>query len=784
MKVAGASSVEEGVLDSDGDGIIFGDSCERRVFLPSSNEQKVAVADNDHGANQRAPATDPLYALGLFPSSPYAALLDSSPVPGRPEAMILDGIDCVVDGRRARVTVTLRPSKASVLVFEQAEALRATRRDNDTARKRVAHWGARCRVDAKAAARVRGEQFRLRCKTRTERRQKAAEVAAAASVAESSIVQLKVALKDARRATVARATALADALGVNPPRTLLARCVHNEHRDMLNRDLTAGGCIYGGSSEAVTAVAQGSGKGEGSPQRRRPRSPSQSPSAARPRARAGATNPGDRPPSPPPGLGSSGLARGMGWNREWCRLVDTWCRNASARFRSRCAGQVVGSARRLHWLAGSGRAARVRGGGPGGYIVGNWRGSANRDRLAPSETVGAEGWAALAAFGDVADLLEIVGSTGELVVSAEVEVELDSSGPRPQLGGAMDAHDEVMGTRGAGVLESEGSESRAAPLPIRRQNRIVSDEKDLLPLSAGKNEDDTTGFPVARDDSGDMVPLRETAGNSQDGKAVVAIDEERDERQRITRNSRSLNGSETDALNQYDLPQLNNDAGVRPTCQAAPIPGRSITFAEAAAAESTVPQSKERHRSSSTSASTERVFPTINEEAETDVESCSDSEDDEHGGEEDEISNPERGPSPHNSLEGADQSDATDVPAADKAEPADDGESGRETNGPECAAAVATPKMPAVPARARIVLGPSTIEEALTVAPLSAFVLQAARRAQQTPALGGVHHAHGNLCSSSFDNSGALTFSASPRKNAAEKGDGAGLSAGPRSGFG
>lgn len=141
----------------------------------------------------------------------------------------------------------------------KAEALRATHRDHDIARKRVAHWGARCvcwgplqrqgesrqreinhvlgwqplkhissamyvaqhrclarylrfkmvlsgilrpslkipskpgapphlrsphfpprtrrcRVDAELAVRVRGELFRLRCKTRTERRRKAADV--------------------------------------------------------------------------------------------------------------------------------------------------------------------------------------------------------------------------------------------------------------------------------------------------------------------------------------------------------------------------------------------------------------------------------------------------------------------------------------------------------------------------------------------------------------------------------------------------------------------------------
>lgn len=33
--------------------------------------------------------------------------------------MILDGLECEIDGRMAKVTVTLRPSKASTLVFKQ-----------------------------------------------------------------------------------------------------------------------------------------------------------------------------------------------------------------------------------------------------------------------------------------------------------------------------------------------------------------------------------------------------------------------------------------------------------------------------------------------------------------------------------------------------------------------------------------------------------------------------------------------------------------------------------------
>ena len=82
MKTAKASSIDEGVGESDEDGVLFGDSCDRRVFFPGSNKQNAAVAGDVHGAQQRAPATDPLYALGLFPSSPYTALRESAPGPG------------------------------------------------------------------------------------------------------------------------------------------------------------------------------------------------------------------------------------------------------------------------------------------------------------------------------------------------------------------------------------------------------------------------------------------------------------------------------------------------------------------------------------------------------------------------------------------------------------------------------------------------------------------------------------------------------------------------------
>lgn len=71
--------------DGDGgsdDGILFGDSCERRIFFPGSNKRNTAVAENVRGSHHRAAAgTDPLSALGLFPTSPYVVLRQNAPLP-------------------------------------------------------------------------------------------------------------------------------------------------------------------------------------------------------------------------------------------------------------------------------------------------------------------------------------------------------------------------------------------------------------------------------------------------------------------------------------------------------------------------------------------------------------------------------------------------------------------------------------------------------------------------------------------------------------------------------
>lgn len=554
------------------------------------------------------------------------------------------------------------------------------------------------------------------------------QVAAAKSLAEESIAQLRAALKDARHAAVARAMALADALGVNPPKTLLARRVCNEHRERLSvRDVTAGGCTYCssqvgalprpaadrrkvdamatavpevGASPMKQGVRARSGEGvhhrqlpadavrRGSPERPLrssspkpesgtacsrgspalavgPDAPKTTVGQGSPRtqptsaARARARNLGNRPLSPPLGGGS-----GLGWNREWCRLVDAWCRNASARFRSRFAGEVVRSARRLHWLAGSGRDPSVRGKDSTG-------GSRAVDRSTPSETVGAAGWTALVAFAGVADLLEIMGSTAELVISIEV----DFSGKLQQSKGKVAVQDEETEARGS----------------------------DMFSRKTGNFEDDT-----------------------------AALAEESEEQMHL-RSSMDSDG----ANRRRGLLPLKKDNGVsaiRLAAPAVPIPQPSTGLV--GATESVVFLAKDHHRP----VPSPSELVAIKEEGDTDVESPS--EDGEEEGE-DEGSNAEREPSPHGSLTVADQGDAVSM-AASKAEAADD-KADSKIDGGGCAGDVAAPKIPRV--SARIILGPSTIEESLATSPLSAFVLQAARRAQYAyktmSAPDSIHHAGG-----------------------------------------
>lgn len=66
----------------DDDGIVFGDRCERRVFVPGSSSRNVAVASNLHGSKERRTAAgkDPLHALGLVSPSPYPILRKNTTV--------------------------------------------------------------------------------------------------------------------------------------------------------------------------------------------------------------------------------------------------------------------------------------------------------------------------------------------------------------------------------------------------------------------------------------------------------------------------------------------------------------------------------------------------------------------------------------------------------------------------------------------------------------------------------------------------------------------------------
>lgn len=70
----------EGASWEEDDGVLFGSRCNKRVFFPGPNSQTAVVASDVFGAHQRAPAKDPLSALGLFPSSPYAILRKNAPL--------------------------------------------------------------------------------------------------------------------------------------------------------------------------------------------------------------------------------------------------------------------------------------------------------------------------------------------------------------------------------------------------------------------------------------------------------------------------------------------------------------------------------------------------------------------------------------------------------------------------------------------------------------------------------------------------------------------------------
>lgn len=83
------------------DGVLFGETCERLVYFPGSNNHCAAAAVDAHGALRVAP-TDPLSALGLFPVSPYGDLKRSAWVPVAKE-----------DGARRRSKSSDKPRQRS-----------------------------------------------------------------------------------------------------------------------------------------------------------------------------------------------------------------------------------------------------------------------------------------------------------------------------------------------------------------------------------------------------------------------------------------------------------------------------------------------------------------------------------------------------------------------------------------------------------------------------------------------------------------------------------------------
>lgn len=283
------------------------------------------------------------------------------------------------------------------------------------------------------------------------------EVSNAKAVTEASIAQLRTALTCARRTTVARAMALAGACRVEPPRALLARRVNNEHREKLmgRGEIDEYVEVQSGATSAQ-AVAAGEGVGRlqvangnlGTLHSR----PLKSELAG---CRSGASNTTPTSASHPTVVadvdahsrGASVAAVGKGWNREWSRSVDAWCRKTCARFREKFAEDAVRSARRLLWLA--------RGGGGGAEF---FRG--NRSRRC---NVGIEGWAALAKFGDVPDFLELLGSTAELIVSVDPEESVILGGD----GDELSSPTQILRKRQAEQLL--GTEVRDPPLTNSKQ---------------------------------------------------------------------------------------------------------------------------------------------------------------------------------------------------------------------------------------------------------------------------------------------------------------------------
>lgn len=171
---------------------------------------------------------------------------------------------------------------------------------------------------------------------------------------------------------------------------------------------------------------------------------------------------------------------------EWCRSVDAWCRQACCKFRQRVASEVVRSAWRLSWLH-EGSACR-------------------REELA-----------ALAAFGDIPDLLEILGSMCEITIVVAEYVDKTES----------EAHDASESGSQRKIKERDIYEGQSRT-SIKTEGPKTENKKPTMLENTNGKEETTSGAseggvqqrvdheeftgPIAVDDS---TPERKTSYNSK-----------------------------------------------------------------------------------------------------------------------------------------------------------------------------------------------------------------------------------------------------------------------------
>lgn len=246
------------------------------------------------------------------------------------------------------------------------------------------------------------------------------QVAEANSTAEESVTRLKAALKEARRATVAHTLALADALGVETPGTLLSCPEKDEYLDRFSKkdaetiegDARLPSPSAGNNAIDDDRVGMMAAVDRGSVRKSSPTSDIRD---SRHVAILGSS--GKATPQHQKALHSRELTNdqaespvsttaGQGWNREWSRTVDAWCREECDLFRKRVAVEITKAAHRLHWLSGP--------------IDSRYQLLKTMERCdICRRRCDGKRWAALGQLGDRADLLELVRCTLDLVVLVE-----------------------------------------------------------------------------------------------------------------------------------------------------------------------------------------------------------------------------------------------------------------------------------------------------------------------------------------------------------------------------